>query len=261
MAIDKAEQVRRGVNLVREWTARTLKGRYQQSLLGWLWAFIQPAAQAAILTVIFTRVVPIDTGATPYGAFAYVATTAWALLASSLVDMSSSLVDNMNLVNKIYFPREVLPIACMLARLVDFLIGIGLVLVVAVVYRIPFYPLGWLVLPLVVATQLLLVAGIGLAAAALNVFLRDVRSLLLLVTQLWMYASPVIYPAEAVPERFRWIYNLNPMVGIIGAYRDLLLRSRLPGPDFAVSVVMAIALFAVGYTVFKRLEFRLADII
>ena len=200
----KVGELSRSGGLLREWTSRTLKGRYQQSLLGWLWAFIQPAAQAAVLTVVFTRLVPIETGGIPYVAFAYVATTAWAFLASSLTDMTNALVDNMSLVNKIYFPREVLPIACMLARLVDFMIGGAVFVLIAVYLGTPLYPAGLLCLPVVVVVQILLITGIGLVTAALNVYLRDVRSLLLLVTQLWFYASPVIYPSTPCLSAIAW---------------------------------------------------------
>lgn len=251
----------RARSLLREWTGRTLRARYQQSLLGWLWAFIQPAAQAAILTVVFTRLVPVDTGGTPYVAFAYLATASWAFLSSSLTDMTSSLVDNMNLVNKIYFPREVLPLAAMLARLVDFAIAGALFIGIALYYRIPVFPAGLLVLPVVVLVQMALVVGLGLTAAAMNVFVRDVRSVLLLATQLWFYASPVIYPVQAVPERYRWFYDLNPMVGIIEAYRDLLLRGRLPDASLGTAAVVTMVLCGLGYVLFKRVEFRFADVV
>ena len=257
----KAGMLSRHGGLVREWTSRTLKGRYQQTLLGWLWAFIQPAAQAAVLTVVFTRLVPVETGGIPYVAFAYVAITAWTFLVSSLTDMTNAIVDNMSLVNKIYFPRAVLPVACMLARLVDFVIGGTVFVLIAAYFRMPLYPAGLLCLPVVVVVQLLLITGIGLVTAALNVYLRDVRSLLLLVTQLWLYASPVIYPLEAVPERYRLVYSLNPMVGIIEAYRDLLLRSRLPDHHFAISAAIAVIVCGVGYAVFKSLEYRFADVV
>jgi lipopolysaccharide transport system permease protein len=251
----------RARSLLREWTGRTLRARYQQSLLGWLWAFIQPAAQAAILTVVFTRLVPVDTGGTPYVAFVYLATAAWAFLASSLVDMTSSLVDNMNLVNKIYFPREVLPLAAMLARLVDFGIAGALFIGIAAYGRIPIVPIGLLMLPIVVAIQMALVVGLGLAGAAMNVFVRDVRSVLLLVMQLWFYASPVIYPVQAVPEQYRWFYDLNPMVGIIEAYRDLLLRGRIPGASLTTAAIVTLVLCGFGYVLFKRVEFRFADVV
>jgi lipopolysaccharide transport system permease protein len=247
--------------LLGEWTRRTLHARYQQSLLGWLWAIIQPASQAVILSIVFTQLVPIDTGGTPYVAFAYLATVAWTLLAASLADMTTSLVDNMNLVNKIYFPREVLPIAALVARLVDFGVAGALFVVMAFALGIPLFIPGLLLLPVVVAVHLALVAGLGLAAAALNVFVRDVRSVLLLLTQIWFYASPVIYPAEAVPASFRTLYDLNPMVGIIEAYRDLLLRARWPDATLGIAALVSVTVCLAGYALFKRVEFRFADVV
>lgn len=251
----------RARDLLREWTGRTLQARYQQSLLGWLWAFVQPATQAAVFAVIFTYLVPVRTGGTPYPIFAYVATTAWAFLATSLTDMTNSLVDNMNLVTKIYFPREVLPVAYMLARLVDFAIAATLFVVLAFYFSVPFFPLGLLVLPIVLLVHALLVVGFGLATAAMNVFVRDVRSVLVLLMQVWFYASPVIYPLEAVPERYRSLYALNPMVGIIESYRDLLLRGRMPDTYLLAAAVVATAVFVAGYWLFKRVEYRFADIV
>lgn len=260
--IAQAREFVRAKELLREWTGRTLRARYQQSLLGWLWAFIQPATQAAVFTVIFTRLVPVETGGPPYAIFAYVATASWAFLAASLTDMTNALVDNMNLVNKIYFPREVLPVACMLARLVDFGIAAALFVGVAFYFRVPFFPAGLPMLLVVLLVQILLVSGMGLATAALNVFVRDVRSVLVLLVQVWFYASPVIYPVEAVPERYRALYSLNPMVGIIEGYRDVLLRGRWPNPEHLLpAAIVAAASFVFGYWLFKRLEFRFADIV
>jgi lipopolysaccharide transport system permease protein len=248
--------------LLREWVVRTLRARYQQSLLGWLWAFIQPATQAAVYTVVFTRLVPVDTGGPPYAAFAYVATASWAFLAASLTDMTNSLVDNMSLVNKIYFPREVLPAACMLARLVDLGIAAALFVGVAVYFGLPSSPATLPMLLIVLLLQLLLISGLGLATAALNVFVRDVRSVLVLVLQVWLYASPVIYPVEAVPDRYRAVYSLNPMVGIIEGYRAVLLKGSVPSPELLLpAAAVAVASFVCGYWLFKRLEFRFADIV
>jgi len=248
-------------DLLWQWTGRTLQARYQQSLLGWLWAFVQPATQAAVFAVIFTYLVPVETGGTPYPVFAYVATTAWAFLAASLTDMTNSLVDNMNLVTKIYFPREVLPVAYMLARLADFAIAAVLFVVIALYYQVPFYPAGLLVLPVVLLVQTVLVVGLGLAAAGMNVFVRDVRSVLVLVMQVWFYASPVIYPIDAVPAHYRALYALNPMVGIIESYRDVLLRARMPDTYLLSAALVATVVFVLGYWFFQRVESRFADIV
>lgn len=255
------ERVVQSRDLIQAWTGRTLRARYQQSMLGWFWAVIQPAASAAIFAVIFTMFVPVNTGDTPYILFSYVAMVPWAFLATSLPDMAMSIVGNMSLVTKIYFPREVLPVSAMLARLMDFGIAASLIVVLLLAYRMPVLPEALLCLPVILAIQLVLVLGLGLALAAGNVFFRDVQSLLSLGLQLWFYASPIIYPVALVPERFRTLYFLNPMAGIIEAYRDVLIYARLPGPYLAVSAIEAVLMLAVGYWFFKRVEFQVADIV
>jgi len=248
-------------DLLQAWTGRTVRARYQQSALGWLWAVIQPAAQVAVFTVIFTLFVPVDTGDVPYVIFSYVAMVPWAFLSTSLTDMSNSLVENMSLVTKVYFPREVLPAAAMLARLMDLGVAAGLLIILMIFFRVPLFPVGLLFLPLILAIQLMLVLGLGLALAALNVFFRDVRSLLTLGLQVWFYASPIIYPVSLVPTRLRPFYYLNPMAGILEAYRDVLLRAQLPGSYLILSALVSLAIFSIGYWFFRRVEFQFADII
>ena len=248
-------------DLLREWTSRNIRARYQQSVLGWFWAVLQPTAQVAIYTVVFTMVVRIDTGNIPYVIFSYVAMVPWTLLATSLTDMSNSLVDNMSLVNKIYFPREILPVAALLARLMDFGVAAILIIVLMVIYRIHIFPMGLLFLPVILLIQLVFMLGLGLATAAANVFIRDIRSLIVLGLQLWFYASPIIYPVTAVPENLRPYYYLNPMNGIIESYRDVLLRSQMPGNYLLPAAVISVVTFVLGYWFFKRVEFQFADII
>ena len=248
-------------DLLREWTSRNISARYQQSVLGWLWAIIQPTAQVAIYTIVFTMVVRIDTGNIPNVIFSYTAMGPRTLLATSLTDMSNSLVDNMSLVNKIYFPREILPVAALLARLMDFAVAAVLIVVLMAIYKVQVFPLGLLWVPVILAIQMVLMLGIGLATAAANVFVRDIRSLVVLGLQLWFYASPIIYPATAVPEYLRPYYYLNPMNGIIEAYRDVLLRSQLPGSYLLPSAIISVIIFVVGYWFFKRVEFQFADIV
>lgn len=243
------------------WTVRTLRGRYQQSALGWLWAIVQPVATVAIFAVVFTRIVPVDTGGVPYILFSYTAVVPWTLLAASVTDMAMSLVQNMNLVGKIYFPREALPIAALLARLADFGISFILLIILVILFRIPISPLGLLYLPLILLIQLALILGLGLGSAALNVFYRDVDPLLKLVTQVWFYASPILYPVSFVPEKWRWLYFLNPMSGIIAAYRDVLIYDASPSGYLLPAAGISLVLFLLGYWFFKKVEFQFADIV
>lgn len=248
-------------DLLWSWTARNIRARYQQSLLGWLWAVVQPAAQVVMFTTIFTLFVPVDTGDVPYPVFSYMAIAAWTFLATSVTEMSASVVNNMNLVTKIYFPREVLPIAGMLARLIDFGVASVLMIILMLIYKIPFFSPSLLYFPLVFATQLLLIVGLGLASSAANVFFRDVNSLLALTLQLWFYASPIIYPVSLVPEHLRTLYFLNPMAGVLEGYRDVLLNQQAPGDYLILSMLVSLLIFFVGYWFFKRVEFQFADIV
>jgi len=259
--LTQTQQLLKTRDLVWAWTIRTLRGRYQQSALGWLWAVVQPAATVAIFAVVFTRIVPVDTGGVPYILFSYAAVVPWSLLATSITDMAMSLVQNMNLVGKIYFPREALPIAALLARLADFVISFILLLVLVIIFRIPLSPIGFLYLPLILLIQLALILGLGIGSAALNVFYRDVDPLLKLVIQIWFYASPILYPVSLVPEKWQWLYFLNPMSGIIAAYRDVLIYDRLPGSYLLPAIIVSMLIFVIGYWFFKRVEFQVADII
>jgi len=247
--------------LLGAWAGRTIRGRYQQSALGWLWAVIQPAAQVAIFSLIFTLFVPVDTGNIPYPVFSFVAVVPWTLFTTSLTDMSASLVQNMDLVTKIYFPREVIPIATMLARLMDFGIAFVLLVILMLYFQVPLFSAAILCLPAILVIQLALVIGLGLASAALNIFYRDVQSLLTLGLQIWFYASPIIYPVSLVPEHLRPFYYINPMAGILEAYRDVLLNGRLPGAYLLPSALVALVSLLAGYWFFKRVEFQFADIV
>lgn len=256
-----AKQLYKTRDLLRSWTERTIRARYQQSVLGGLWIIIQPLATVIMFSVIFTYFVPIDTGDIPYPVFSYVALIPWILFASSLGEMSGSLVANMGLITKIYFPREMLPISAMFARMADFFVSAGLLIFLIIIYDVPIFPLGWLFLPVILVIQLGLITGIGLILAATNVFYRDVGTLLALVIQLWFYASPIIYPVSMVPEQLLPFYYLNPMAGILEAYRAVILYQTIPSFSLVISAVIAIIVFIVGFWTFRRLEPKFADVI
>ena len=154
-----------------------------------------------------------------------------------------------------------MPLAAQLARLLDFAIAGVVMVILIVVYRVPVSPTGILFLPLILVIQLLLGLGLGLLGAALNVFYRDIRHLFALGLQLWLYATPIIYPVKIVPERFRPFYYLNPMVSVIESYRSILLRGELPVPELLGAGLISLAVFIIGYWFFKRMEFQFADIV
>lgn len=247
--------------LLVAWIVRTIRARYKQSFLGGLWAIVQPTVATLIFSVVFTYFVPIDTGGVPYIVFSYAAMAPWVFFTTSLMDMVESLVINMNLVSKIYFPREVLPIAALCARLLDFGISALLLVLLMLYFGIGVDPLMLLYLPAILAIQMALALGLGFIGAALNVFYRDVKHLITLVIQVWLYASPIIYPVDRVPDWLRPYYFINPMAGILEAYRDVLLRQQAPGNYLYLSLMIAALLLFVGYRFFKKVEFQFADVV
>jgi lipopolysaccharide transport system permease protein len=247
--------------LLGVWTVREVRVRYKQSLLGVLWALLQPLAFTFMFTVVFSYVVKVPTDGIPYPIFSFTALLPWTLLTASISFGVPSLVGNMNLVTKIYFPREILPLAAMFAALVDFLVASLIYAGMLLWYRLPLYPTA-LLLPLLLVVQTALALGLVLLGAAALVFYRDIRFVVPLTLQLWLYASPVIYPASLVPAQWQWLYALNPMVGLLEGYRAILLHGVWPAPAaLTPAVVISAVLLVVGYGWFKRVEPLFADMI
>jgi len=243
------------------WTQRDIKVRYKQSLLGIAWAILQPFSIMVIFTAVFSLIVRMPSDGVPYPLFSYSALLPWTMLSTSLTMGVPSLVNNVNLVNKVYFPREVLPIAAVAASLVDLLVASAVFAGLMLYYGVVPNPSA-VVVPLVLAVQVALILGVVLWASALNVFYRDIRFIVPLATQLWMYVTPVIYPVSLVPERFRTLYMLNPMASIIDSYRRVLLLGQYPEPGYLLVAATIAAVFLVlGYRYFKRAELQFADLI
>lgn len=247
--------------LLVAWVVRDIKVRYKQTLLGAAWAILQPLSLMLVFSFIFTYLVEIPTDGVPYPIFSYTALLPWTFFATSITFGVPSLVNNASLLSKIYFPREVFPLAAIAASFIDFLVAAIVFLGLMAVYRIA---LHWtlLLVPFVLLVQIILTMGVVLFAAAVNVFYRDVRFIIVLAVQLWMYATPIIYPLSVVPKRFRAVYMLNPMSGIIESYRALILRGESP-PWAYLGMAAAVSLitFFVAYRWFKKMERNFADVI
>jgi lipopolysaccharide transport system permease protein len=243
------------------WTGREVRVRYKQSVLGVAWAVLQPLALTIVFTLVFSRLIQVDTGGVPYPIFAFSALVPWTFFATSLAFAIPSLVNNLNLVGKIYFPREVLPLANIGAALIDFAMAGVVFAGMMLLYQIPLTLNVLWVIPILLV-QILLTIGVTLTGAALIVFFRDVRFIVPLLTQIWMYASPVIYPATLVPPEWQTLYFLNPMAGIIAGYRSALVLGETPNlPALLLAAIVSIILFLVGYLTFKRSEPLFADLI
>lgn len=240
---------------------RDLKVRYRQTLLGVLWAVVQPLAFMLIFTVIFAKFGKVEADGAPYPLFSYTALVAWTLFATGLTLSVNSIAANIKLVQKVYFPREVLPLGVVIGCAVDFCIAALLVVGLMVRYGVPpsFY-LAWL--PWLIGVELVLLVGVSLVASALNVFFRDIKYIVPLAVQLWMFATPVIYPSSMIPERWRGWFMLNPMAVIIENVRQVVVYRQPPDVSALLATTAGVAVFGVlAYVFFKRVEPKFADLI
>lgn len=247
--------------LLYTWTMRDFKVRYSQSLLGAAWAILQPLSLMVIFSIVFSLFLQVPTGGIPYPVFAYTALLPWTFFANSLSFAIPSLVSNMNLVSKIYFPREVLPLSAIMVSFIDFVIAASIFVLLVLYYQVPIGATILLV-PLILLVQILLTFAISLAGSAVMVFYRDVRFVIPLALQLWMYASPIIYPVTVVPEWLRPFYFLNPMAVLIDSYRRVILLNQMPDWLYlGLATVISILLTIAAYLYFKRAERQFADLI
>lgn len=242
------------------WSLREIRVRYKQSILGGIWAILQPLSTMLIFTLIFGFFVKVPTDGIPYPIFFYSALLPWTFFSSAVSFAVPSLINNLNLVTKIYFPREILPIGAIMAAFVDFIIASLLFVFLLIYYQMPIQ-LSILWLPILLVMQILLTLGISFLGAALIVSYRDIRFIIPLGLQIWMYLSPVVYPLSIVPDRFRFLYMLNPMAGIIDSYRRILLGMAPQWEYLIFELAITGFLFPFGYLFFKRKEASFADII
>ncbi len=240
---------------------RDLKTRYAQTVIGASWALMQPLLSTLIFTLVFSYLAKVPSDGLPYPLFAFAAILPWSLFARSLERSTLSVVTEGGLIKKVYFPRLIIPISATFINLVDFCVGLLILIGMMAWYQL--MP-QWtaIFLPLFVAVALLAALSVSLWLSALNVKYRDVASVVPLITQLWMFASPVLYPASLVPEPVRWYYGLNPMAGVIEGFRWALLGKAAPDWSMvSVSLVMVMVLLIGGVMFFRRVERTFADVI
>lgn len=239
---------------------RSVKVRYAQSAIGIGWVVVQPLASMLVFTVIFGRLVGVESDGQPYSLFAFVALVPWTYFANAMTQATSSLANDANIIRKIYFPRMILPLSTITARLVDFGIALVILVVMLGLYgRLPTW--GALMLPVLVAIMVATAAGLGLWLTALAIQYRDVNHAASFSVQLLMYAAPVVYPASLVPEHLQLVYALNPMVGVIEGFRAGLLGSRaMPWDMIGTGAAVAAVIAASGMFYFRRKEHVFADV-
>ncbi len=239
---------------------RDIKVRYRQTLLGGLWAILQPLIAMIVFTLIFHRLAGVGTDGAPYPLFAFAGLAPWTFFAASVSQSSNSLIGNQNLVGKVYFPRIFIPLGAVSALLLDLVLSLGIFSVLLVWYHWRPSPAVFL-LPVFILAAFLAAGGVGLILSALNVNFRDVKYAVPFLIQMGLFVTPVIYPMRYVPKRWIWVLALNPMSGVVLGFRRCLLGTGGPWPLIASSLIVSLLLFIAGLYIFGRMERRFADII
>jgi lipopolysaccharide transport system permease protein len=239
---------------------RDVKIKYKQTALGIAWAIIQPLFAMLLFTLIFGRLARMPSDGIPYALFAYAGLLPWTFFSNAITNSGNSLVGSPSLITKVYFPRVIIPAAAVIAGLLDFAIAF-ILLVPMLLYHRPGYGWGVLLLPFFVLLATMLALAVGMLIAALNVKYRDVRYALPFLIQLWMFASPVIYPSSLIPQKWKLFLALNPMTGIIEGFRASLFGGDLDWTLIAVATVLTTILLPSAALIFRRVEDSFADII
>ena len=241
---------------------REIKVRYKQTAMGAAWAVLQPFLSMLVFTLFFGRLAHLPSEGIPYEIFYYSALLPWMYFSNSLANATNAIVQNQSMITKVYFPRLALPLSAVLSGLVDFAIGFLMFVVLMIYYHVrPGIPL--LFFPFFLLLAVLTAAGVGLWLGAMNALYRDVRYVVPFLTQFWLFASPVVYPASLVPAKWRWVYGLNPMAGVIEGFRWSLSGHGGAPPTrlILVSVLIIVAVLVSGLFYFQKMEATIADVV
>ncbi|MBE2262346.1 MAG: ABC transporter permease [Burkholderiaceae bacterium] len=241
-------------------TARDVKVRYKQTVLGAAWAIIRPFTTMVIFSVIFGQLAKMPSDGFPYPVFVYAGLLPWTFFAGAIGTSGQSLVGSAHLVSKVYFPRLIIPLSSVGAGLVDLLVSTGILLLMMLWYGVGWSP-NLLAAPLLLLAVVFTALGVGTLLSALTVAYRDFTHLTPFMVQIWMYATPVIFPVSLVPERWQWLLYLNPMTGLVEGFRSAFLGKPFDLTGLGISFAIAVALFAIGVAYFEKVERRFADII
>ncbi|HEX7017308.1 MAG TPA: ABC transporter permease [Patescibacteria group bacterium] len=245
--------------LLFQLTQREIKARYKQSFIGYAWVLLNPLAQLAVYSFVFSLVFRFPSDV-PYPIFLFAALLPWTFFQNSITSATQSLVHNDTLLKKVAFPREIIPYSVVFSKIIDFLVSCVVFIVFLFIYQVPLAYSAWLFIPLFLV-HLILTVGISLFLSAANLFYRDIQYLANLLIMLWMYMSPIVYPLSMVPTEYIWLYKLNPMVGIIEGYRSALFGYPFETKIIYWSVAFSILLFTLSFVLFKKLEKVFADIV
>ncbi len=242
-------------------TWRDIKVRYKQTVIGAAWAILQPFLTMVVFSIIFGSLMNVSSGAVPYPVFSYTALLPWTFFSTAISRAGTSLVLSANLISRVYFPRIIVPLAAVLAALVDFAIAFVILLGMMLFYGI--VPgVALLALPFFILLAILTAFGVGFWLSALNVKYRDIAYAIPFLTQFWLFVTPVVYSTSIVPQEWRWLYGLNPMAGVIEGFRWALLgQGKAPSQLIVVSLFTVIVLLATGLVYFHRVEHEFADVV
>ncbi len=246
-------------NLVK----REIAGRYKQSILGYFWVVLNPFFQMLVMTLVFSKIMRISIPGVPYFLFLYVGLLPWTFFVNSVNSAMGNLVGMGSLIKKVYFPREIIVLAAVLAKVVDLILASLIFVLFMIIFRQSTnLALDLAVVPMIFLIQFIFSFGIGLFVSALNLFYRDVQYLMSLILMLWFYLTPVVYPIEMVPEKLRIVFSLNPMSVLTNAYRRVILGGSLPNlAHLTVALLVSLIILVIGWRVFKKLEGRFADVV
>ncbi len=241
-------------------TWRDVKIRYKQAVLGVLWALINPFLKMVVFSVIFGRLVGVSSEGYPYPIFLYAGLLPWQFFSDAVTRSGQSVVSGAGILKKVYFPRLMLPVSAIGASLVDFALSFAILVGLMAFYGFAPGVQILTVLPLTLLT-ILAALSVGILISGLNAIYRDFRYVLPVAVQIWLYVTPVIYPVSIVPERFQWVLRLNPLTGIIDAYRYAVLGRPLDWTNLGISLGMLLVMLVIGLTVFRRMERHFADVV
>jgi ABC-2 type transport system permease protein len=237
---------------------KDLRGRYKGSVLGFLWTFINPLFQLIIYSFVFSVI--LRAGIDKFYLFLSVALIPWIFFSSSMTGGSTSILAHGSMVNKIYFPREVLPIAYVTSCFVNMLYSFIVIVVVIIIARVPINPIALLFLPAVMAIEYILALAVAFISSSVTVYFRDLEHILGIVSMAWMYLTPIMYPLDMVPEKYQTLFQLNPMTPVIMAYRDILYSGQIPKMATLVQALLSgVVLLIIGMLVFNKLKKHFAE--
>ena len=248
--------------LLTQMTMREIKSRYKQSIMGYFWVILNPFFQILIMSFVFSTIMRIPTNASadiPYIVFLYVGLLPWTLFSASLASASGSIVGNASLVTKVYFPRTILPISTIFAKIIDFIFASTILIFFMIIYQVPVnLNIIWVV-PIFFIQQIFTL-GLSLFLSAINLVYRDIQYLLNLIISLWFYLTPIVYPTDIVPDRYKIIFKLNPMSVIINAYRESILAGGIPSlSSLLIAFIVSLLTLYLGFIYFKKLERTFSD--